>query len=187
MIGKPRPNICAVPLAALVLVAALLAACGGGRPPASVADLGTGAQTTSTAAASSPVGPGLHQLYQDAVAYVGCMHSHGDPTYPSPQLINNAQQQKVGIGNEPGATRGARYRAANKACDYLLPSPSGGPTQAQVQQALANDLRFSKCMRSHGVPDFPDPVATRQGIGFDPNSRQFQQALKSCRSLAPGH
>jgi hypothetical protein len=44
-------------------------------------------------------------------------------------------------------------------------------------------------MRSHGVPNFPDPVQTPSGHygyrthGIDPNSAAFQGALQACKSL----
>jgi hypothetical protein len=47
-------------------------------------------------------------------------------------------------------------------------------------------------MRSHGVPDFPDPVGdslqlrASQGSDLDPTSPQFIAAQKACQSLQPG-
>lgn len=44
-------------------------------------------------------------------------------------------------------------------------SGSGGPpTGAQAQSAPQDAIRFARCMRSHGIPNFPDP--TSDG-GFD--------------------
>jgi hypothetical protein len=50
-------------------------------------------------------------------------------------------------------------------------------------------LKFVACMRSHGVPDFPDPQGGRLLIGggkVDPNSPQFKSAMQACRTLLPG-
>jgi hypothetical protein len=43
-------------------------------------------------------------------------------------------------------------------------------------------LKLSECMRTHGVPNFPDPngQGVIQGSGIDPNSRQFQNAQQTC-------
>jgi hypothetical protein len=41
-------------------------------------------------------------------------------------------------------------------------------------------------MRSHGVPDFPDPTFSNGNIGqrgIDPRSPQFEAAGKACASL----
>ena len=54
-------------------------------------------------------------------------------------------------------------------------------------------MRFVACMRSHGLPNFPDPIVTDQGIGFRlgkegprPNSPVFRSAQQACRKLMPG-
>jgi hypothetical protein len=55
----------------------------------------------------------------------------------------------------------------------------------------ADAAAYSACMRSHGVPKFPDPdsegrllLNTSPG-GIDPESVQFETAARSCRKLAP--
>jgi hypothetical protein len=50
--------------------------------------------------------------------------------------------------------------------------------------------KFSDCMRSHGVPDFPDPngqgvIQINSGMGIDPNSPAFTSARSACRKLLP--
>jgi hypothetical protein len=54
-------------------------------------------------------------------------------------------------------------------------------------------LAYSRCIRSHGVPSFPDPnsngmiqIEGKPGSGLDPNSPQFQAAQQACKSLQPG-
>ncbi|MDA8043827.1 MAG: hypothetical protein M0Z30_01100 [Actinomycetota bacterium] len=62
-------------------------------------------------------------------------------------------------------------------------SSSAGPT------ALADAVAYSQCVRSHGVPNFPDPVQTPSGgygyrtAGIDPNSAAFQGAVQACKAL----
>jgi hypothetical protein len=53
-------------------------------------------------------------------------------------------------------------------------------------------LAYSKCMRAHGLPDFPDPnskgeIQLDAGPGSDlgPDSPQFNKAQHACRSLEP--
>jgi hypothetical protein len=51
-------------------------------------------------------------------------------------------------------------------------------------------LRFSECMRSHGVPSFPDPtgqgIHIGRGSGIDPSSPAFKAAQSACGKLLPG-
>lgn len=48
-------------------------------------------------------------------------------------------------------------------------------------------LRFSQCMRSHRVSNFPDlgAGAQLQKGQIDTSSPQFQSALQACQSLLP--
>lgn len=71
-------------------------------------------------------------------------------------------------------------------------SSSGDPpTQAQIQQTQQEAVRFSDCMRSHGVPTFPDPTTSPHGFkqALDPSvahSPAFQSAYTACGHLLPG-
>jgi hypothetical protein len=72
-------------------------------------------------------------------------------------------------------------------------------TVAPASQGVTNSayyaavVKFSECMRDHGVPDYPDPNAQTdkvgalalQQAGVDPNSSQFQAANKVCFHLLP--
>ena len=75
------------------------------------------------------------------------------------------------------------------ACGSHSTHPSGAarPTsQAQVRQDMVS---FSRCMRSHGVPDFPDPDSPQRfKAALDPSSSHapaFQSAETACRHLLP--
>ena len=59
--------------------------------------------------------------------------------------------------------------------------------------ALDRSLKFAACMRTRGVPNFPDPKVTRGGLtmdlslGTNPNSPQFKAARAKCQGLlSPG-
>ena len=62
---------------------------------------------------------------------------------------------------------------------------------AQRASAEVAQLLFSRCMRSHGVPDFPDPPsasggAIRFGVGgggIDPAAPLFRKAQRTCISF----
>jgi hypothetical protein len=63
-------------------------------------------------------------------------------------------------------------------------SPSGDPRDAE--------LAYAKCMREHGISDFPDPqpgggIAIQAGPGsdLDQNNPQFKAADEACKSLLP--
>jgi hypothetical protein len=62
---------------------------------------------------------------------------------------------------------------------------AGSSTAPELSKALA----YAQCMRSHGVPTWPDPVLTPHGdygfrtTGVNPQSPAFQPALQACKAL----
>jgi hypothetical protein len=159
-------------------LALLVAACGG---------------SAAGSAASSGSG------YQQALAFTHCMRSHGEPGFPDP-VKEAGDTVAFQIASASGIhTNSAQYQSAYGACHQLLPSgrhqllPSGrtGIAPGLRQKVIAATLKYSACMRSHGIANFPDPVSNGKGIsippmhGVNPQSQQFQSAEKACRSLLP--
>ena len=71
-------------------------------------------------------------------------------------------------------------------------TPKNG-TSASATGKYAASLAYSRCMRSHGVSNFPDPKQVGGGIqvsgsapGINPQSPLFVSAQQSCRHLLPG-
>jgi hypothetical protein len=60
---------------------------------------------------------------------------------------------------------------------------------ASLQQAYQQELDYSQCMRTHGEPNFPDPVLSAHGINTkdptDQNSPQYLSANAACKKLVP--
>jgi hypothetical protein len=81
--------------------------------------------------------------------------------------------------------------STNPAVDSRPTTTAGSGTGSASGGAspLAEAVTYSQCVRSHGVPNFPDPVQTPDGgygyrtSGIDPNSAAFQGALQACKSL----
>jgi hypothetical protein len=114
------------------------------------------------------------------------MRAHGVPDFPDP--VGNSLQIKGGPGSDLDPNS-PQFVAAQKACQSLQPGGGQGGTVSAAQQAEA--LKYSACMRSHGVPNFPDPTFSGGGVqlkvtNIDPNSPQFVAAQKACQSLQPG-
>lgn len=71
--------------------------------------------------------------------------------------------------------------------DKSIGAASGGVNHAYA----AAGLKFSTCMRSHGVPNFPDPsggggIHISSGSGINPSSPAFTAAQAGCIKLLPG-
>jgi len=114
------------------------------------------------------------------------MRSHGVPNFPDPRSDGSVQI--------PSRTdlRSPAYLAAYRACRSL--APSRGSSSPQLDEQLQRRvLAFAKCMRSHGVPEFPDPdvlngrTHVRVVAGqIDPNSPIVTAAVAACRSKLAG-
>jgi hypothetical protein len=154
---------------ATAVVALLAAACGGS----------TARQNSSGFTAASAQENG-------GLAFSRCMRSHGVATFPDPTtggVIPKETPQQLGVSS-------SQWQAAQSACQHLLPNGGSGPNSAQLQQAKAQALRFSQCVRNHGVPNFPDPdsggrIPDPASVGIDQGSPQFQAANQACRRWRP--
>jgi hypothetical protein len=86
----------------------------------------------------------------------------------------------------PAVAAVALVLAACGSSSHPTSSSAGHPSQAQVRQDMVS---FSRCMRSHGVPDFPDPDSPQLfKAALDPSSSHapaFQSADTACRHLLP--
>jgi hypothetical protein len=148
----------ATAIIATAAFAVLTAACSG-----SPSSAGSG-NAPHAGSASSP----------SAVAYSACMRSHGVATFPDPDssgALPKGDAQYFGVSS-------SQLQAAQRACQSLLPNTgsfdhrfgqcvsSGDCPQALVQQAMTLMRSFAQCMRSHGVPNFPDPSIGAGGAPF---------------------
>jgi hypothetical protein len=191
VIRRPRRTWLAIArtLAAIIATAApaLLAAACGGSPSST----GFRGSPTAGGSATSP----------SALAYSACMRSDGVPNYPDPTSggqLPKTDAQLLGVST-------SQYQAAQQACRHLLPT-GGSPEDcilssdcppALVQQMMAADRKLAQCMRSHGVPNFPDPTnggasgpifnITKAGISdAASHTHQFISKLNECgRPNAP--
>jgi len=168
---------------AAATLALLVAACSSGSPSS------TGSAGSPNNSASSP----------SAVSYSVCIRSHGVPNYPDPDsngTLPKPDAQAFGVSS-------SRLNEAQRACQHLLPATGGSLTasslqqcylsdvcpQALVQQAVSEGLKFSRCMRSHGVPRWPDPTVDSEGRpAFNirvprPAPHQVSTAINECERL----
>jgi hypothetical protein len=116
---------------------------------------------------------------------VRCARANGMPNLPDPQIDSNGRANfPNGTPEPPASVR----RACQSIYDRLPPSARGDEEERPPPDIQAL-LRFARCMREHGVPDFPDPDAEgnfRAPPGSaGPNTPQFQGALQACRQLDP--
>ena len=193
---------------ALIAAALLFTACGSGSASPGVASVGSTTTTTQSASAGAGGGGGGGVAANagngapgggpqsvmvmsggngaDMLKYAQCMRSHGVADFPDP-----SSNGTILVGGT--VSQSPQYPAADETCHKLLPN-GGVPTAAQQAQGIAQLLKFSVCMRAHGISDYPDPTSNgiqipiRKGMpsDLDPNNPRLQSAEKACQHLAPG-
>ena len=180
--GRRRHPLVAAAVIGLALVAA---ACGGGSPNGEVASLGMNTTTAPAAAGAtggSPSGGGL-------VEYATCMRSHGVSSFPDSASFGSSDAIKAAKGQisrvSASEASSPRFQAVQRACAEYAPPTA--PSQHVSPQEMQKLLAVSRCMRAHGVPSFPDPNPTTGELatpaGIDRNSPQVVAALRACSSL----
>jgi len=158
-------------LIAVAGAALLVAACGSG--PSSP---GSGSSPSAGAAAQST----------SLVAFAQCMRSHGVSNFPDadgPRGTIQQMAQQLGVS-------AAQLQSASNSCISLNPKANAASQQLTAQQEQ-DYLRAAACMRSHGIPNFPDPSFSGGHVSFtipssiSTNSPQVTQALNVCQKLIP--
>ncbi|HUB69132.1 MAG TPA: hypothetical protein VL984_01800 [Acidimicrobiales bacterium] len=101
-----------------------------------------------------------------------------------------------GGGGANAGSAGVAHLGSNSKSTTTTVVANGQPGLDQ-SAFMAKLLAYSRCMRSHGIADFPDPQIgpNGQGGGFqikggpgsdlDPNSPQFEAANRACQALLP--
>jgi hypothetical protein len=111
-----------------------------------------------------------------------CARAHGMPGLADPRIDATGKAIFPSGPNVPDETR----RACRAMFDRLQPDArSRPPTRAE----LASLLRFARCMRGHGIADWPDP---RPDGSFSPDARitgslksAFRSQLVACEHFNP--
>jgi hypothetical protein len=182
---KPSTARTAAAIIAAAGLALLTAACGG---------------SPSATASSGSSNAGGSARSQSAVAFSGCMRSHGVPNFPDPSssgAVPKETAQQLGVSS-------SQLQAALNACQHLLPDTGNiDDNPAALHRWWSQMLHFAQCMHSHGVPNWPDPSAYSQdplrptfnlhaaGIGFHPgaqpgnivNSPPIEAKVRQCQSV----
>jgi hypothetical protein len=166
-----RAARCTVAIIAMAGLALLAAACGGS----------SGGSSAGSANSQSPI--------SQALAFSRCMRSHGVPSFPDPN--------SSGVFDKPSIyelSSSPKFQPATQACGHLLPDGGPGvpPSPAVVQQIQADMVKFARCMRSDGVPNWPDPTLDRgravfdpEAVGIDTNSAQISAKMRECERVFP--
>jgi hypothetical protein len=188
--GPPTARTAAAIIATAVL-ALLATACSSGNGSSA----GSGGSPQAEGSSSS----------QSALAYSVCMRSHGVTNFPDPGSngeIPKADAQQLGVSS-------SQLQAAQQACAHLIPATgetaeqqqetqcamAGDCSQAVVQHWMSGLRTLAGCLRTHGEPNWPDPIITSlaghppaphfpyEQAGIDYHSSQVLAKVQECIRL----
>ena len=170
-----------------VAACAVLAATGcGSSKSRHVARLGS---TTSPIPPSGLPAGSAKALTRQALAFSRCIRAHGVSDWPDPDSRGVWPKSQVEL-----AAGSTRYDAASRSCRDLLPygGPGVAPSAVVLRQIRIDMAEFTLCMRSHGVPSWPDPTLDRgrdvfdpEAVGIDPGSPRVGAATHRCEHVFP--
>jgi hypothetical protein len=133
----------------------LLAGCAEGSPSRTATVAGHGSSPASGATDASSDGPRAGHSGQ--LAFAECMRANGVPSFPDPEP-GGGTDFVMPAGANPAAPA---FRVAQSKCQKLL-APAALPDSGPPSTTTLIKLRkIARCMRQHGISDFPDPSATR--------------------------
>jgi hypothetical protein len=155
--------------AALAVTAALaIAGCGSGTGPSTA--VSSGASNTAK-----------------LLVFSECMRSHGVPDFPDPGGATPSGSSISILGIALPSTIEVKSPAVQSALSTCQKQLAAGAPQAGVSEAQKKAaLRFARCMRTHGIANFPDPVFRNGRIGLgigagnNPDSPAVIAADKAC-------
>ena len=158
--------------ALLALSALALAACG---------------EDTPSAAGSADT---QDKMRQAQLKFAACMREHG-VDMPDPSAEGGKQVFKV--GGDSGISK-EKFETAQKACEKYREEFRPELTEAQQQEFKEQALAHARCMREHGIPDFPDPTFDAEGGAkiriqagggnLNPEDPKFKAAEEACGDTA---
>jgi hypothetical protein len=144
---------------------------------------------SSRASAGPPTQTQMRQAQHHLVRFARCMRSHGVPSFPDPTSADAFKRSM-----SASSKRAPALQSAQTACQHLL--PSGGPPRQSAAQRHAQTvagLAFARCMRSHELPNFPDPSTSGQithemlaNAGINLHQPAVLQAADACVAVTHG-
>jgi hypothetical protein len=160
-----------------------LAGCGGSSTPVVPSLAGSAGHATQAA----------HQTQAQALHSAGqCIREHGIPGFPDPTVTSSGQvsinkSQLLSVSRAVLTHAFAACRTELTRAGFEAGRLHGKSlTPAQMAQILA----FARCMRAHGLPNFPDPAPGTGEITLPPgtpkDSPVLQTANRACEHYLPG-
>lgn len=130
-----------------------------------------------------------------AYRYAACMRDHGVNNFPDPKVsVSQPGQTAVAMAVPATFANTPGFKSAAHACRAILPTPkNSGSSPAQQRAREQALLAFARCLRSHGLTNFPDPTSQGQlslamihAAGINLHAPDVLPAAKACIGVTHG-
>jgi hypothetical protein len=171
---------------------------GAGIPAIAAAIVILVAACSGSSTVTNTFAPGA--TYAQMLAFAKCMRSNGVVQFPDPDRQGNFNNATIqALDSNASQDRNALFQ-----CRSVLPNAGTGLTVEQIQQIDQQNVRDAvkgaRCMRAHGITNFPDPAATTGASGvnwapvisamqageFSTSTPSYESALKVCNNKRNG-
>jgi hypothetical protein len=168
-----------------VIALTLISACMAGAA-AACSSGGSGSRQSAGSPSAGSQASGTGQVMAVMHQWAQCIRSHGMPNWPDPVInpVTSYPDFPASTPRLPASTQ----QACQSITSRLPPQAQAShPPTAKSMQSL---VRFARCMRSHGIPGWPDPNA----LGDFPLTQQMaiqvkgaeHPAITACVRYVPG-
>lgn len=161
-------------------------------PVAGAALLAAGCGASSHPPASVGGGKGQQSGIEAAHRYATCMRNHGVTNFPDPVISTSANSVSVKIAVPASVGKSPAFQTAQTACQGIL-AALGNANPAEQRQHAQDLLAFARCLRAHGLTNFPDPnaqgkltLAMINAAGIDLHQPGVLTAASACVSVTHG-
>ena len=117
--------------------------------------------------------------------FAACMRAEGiDVPDPDP---DGGMMMALPAGEEGSAAARKQDAAVEKCREFL---PTGGEAPKLSPEDIESMREYSRCMRSNGLPDFPDPDPATGSIRMDADAPEsdpesMRKAAEACQGVGP--
>jgi hypothetical protein len=165
------------------VVLAVLATLGGGLTGCSS---GGGASPAASPSASGDA----ERALDIGRRFAQCARDHGYPDFPDPELNGDKIAWPV-VGGVDAREQARRVAEASPECKALADELAAFAKRTGNPSPDPSDLpklrAFAECMRTHGIPEWPDPKAdgtfpvTGTPLESEGESERFMSAVDACK------
>jgi len=153
---------------------------------------GCGSRGGTASPAASPSAMTDAQVLAVGKELAQCIRDHGVPNFPDPGIENSRLTLSEGAEDMPGVDQA--LESCRSIMDRIPPSALGGKGDESraplTPEDLAKARRWARCVREHGLTEWPDPQADGTfslrgtSMQYEGKSERMRQVFEACQEFS---